>query len=296
MRIRIPASTSNLGSAFDAAGLALQLYLRLEIIPCAGAESHLEYRGPDERLVPNDESNLIWRTMRLAAERAGKVLPAFSMIVDNEIPITKGLGSSAAATLAGIAAADHLCRLELDRKQWLTMATEIEGHPDNAAAALWGGLVFSIGNEEIYASRCEFPHRWTIVAVTPDFELETKVARSVLPAHVPHRDAVFNVQRAAFLAAQLARGQGDGLREAMSDRLHQPYRSPLIPGLEEILSMEDCQGLLGIALSGAGPTVAAIADSREQEIGARVQAVFRKHGLSSQVRLLRADHTGVTPY
>jgi homoserine kinase len=132
------------------------------------------------------------------------------------------------------------------------------------------------------------------VAVTPQDELETKKARAALPPQVTHRDAVYNVQRAAYLMAQLTRGRKEGVREAMRDKLHQPYRSPLLPGLEEILDIEDRDGLIGVALSGAGSTVVAIADANESEIGACISEVFKKHGLQSEVRLLKADNEGLT--
>jgi homoserine kinase len=192
-----------------------------------------------------------------------------------------------------VAAADFLCGLKLGADAWLQLATEIEGHPDNVAPSLWGGLVVSVGGERIMCSRCDFPGDWTIVAVTPEFELETRVARAVLPGEVPHRHAVLNVQRAAFLVAQVIQGRREGLREAMADYLHQPYRSKLIPGLPEILAIEDREGLLGVALSGAGPTVIALADSHESDIGLQIQQIFGRHGLSSRVRLLKADQQGL---
>jgi len=293
-RITIPASTSNLGSAFDAVGLALRLYLTLEIEESGPLPSRIEYEGPDPGLVPPGENNLIWRAMRMTAERSGRSLPSFTLRIVNEIPITKGLGSSAAASLGGVVAADLLCGLRLGAADWLRLAAELEGHPDNVAPSLWGGLVVSMSDGTIHCSRCDFPPEWTVVAVTPDFELETKRARSVLPEHVPHHHAVLNVQRAAFLVAQLIQGKKEGLRQAMEDYLHQPYRSDLIPGLREILALEEQEGLLGIALSGAGPTVIAIADARAGEIGSQIQKRFMMHGLTSQVRLLQPDLQGLT--
>jgi homoserine kinase len=136
------------------------------------------------------------------------------------------------------------------------------------------------------------PAEWRIVAVVPEYELETRRARAVLPESVPHRDAVYNVQRAAFLIAQLARGHRDGVREAMRDRLHQPYRAPLVPGLDEILAL-DCDGLIGVALSGAGPSVVALADECAEEIGGSIEALFAKHGVRSETRVLQADNGGL---
>jgi homoserine kinase len=289
----VPASTSNLGAAFDAVGLALQLHLTLEVCRLDQGVSHIEFTGQDSHLVSTDESNLIWRTMAEVAASRGTRLPPFSLKVENQIPITKGLGSSASAILAGAAAASYLCRLSLTREELLEIAAVREGHPDNAAPALYGGLVASISGERILCSRSKFPPEWTVVAVTPDFELETKRARAVLPAQVPYHDAVYNVQRAAFLMAQLVQGQKEGLREAMADALHQPYRSSLLPGLGEVLAMPPREGLLGVALSGAGSTIIAFADSRESEIGEHIRSVFARHGLTSRIRLLKADNEGL---
>jgi len=293
IRIRVPATTANLGAAFDAVGLALQLYLTVEVRALDAGPSRLEFRGEGEGCVPADSTNLIWRVMQRVADRHERKLPSFSMEVDNEIPITKGLGSSATACVSAAAAADFLCGLRLQREDLLAAAADEEGHPDNVAPALYGGLVASICAEKILCSRCEFPASWTIVAVTPDLELATSEARSVLPQQVPFRDAVFNVQRAAFLMAQVVQGRREGLRQAMADRLHQPYRSALVPGLKEILDLEDHEGLIGVALSGAGSTVIAFADANAAEIGDRIAAIFERHGLSSTVRLLKADNLGL---
>jgi len=294
VRIRVPASTSNLGPAFDAAGVALRLYLRVDVIRRDRGSPVIDFRGEDAHLVPCDATNLIWRTMAEVAAQSGRQLPSFEMRVENEIPITKGLGSSASACLAAAAAADFLCGLNLSREEWLKIAAARDGHPDNAAPALYGGLVSSIAGETILCSRAVFPPEWTIVAVTPDFELETKKARSVLPAAIPYRDAVFNLQRVAFLISQLSQGRRDGISEAMRDRLHQPYRGPLMPGLQDILDMDDEPGLIGRALSGAGSTVVALADSCENEIAEKMCRVFRSRGLNAEARLLKADNEGLT--
>jgi homoserine kinase len=292
-KIRVPATTSNLGSGFDAVGLALKLYLVVEVLEIDSGPSRLEFSGLDSHLIPTDESNLVWQTMSEVAQAKGKSLPDFLLRIENQIPIAKGLGSSAAAILAGAAAADFLCRLNFARESLLEIAAEREGHPDNAAPALMGGLVVSIGGEKTLCSKSRFPEEWAVVAVTPDYELQTKKARAVLPEQIPHRDAVYNVQRAAFLMAQLAQGRREGLREAMADRLHQPYRSALIPGLAEILELKVSQGMIGVALSGAGSTVIAFADSHAEEIGEEIRGIFSRHHLTATVRLLKADNEGL---
>jgi len=293
LRIRVPASTSNLGPAFDSLGLALNLYLTVEVRRLPEGPSRIEYRGEDADRVTADGANYIGQLINEIAEREKRALPIFSLQVANEIPIAKGLGSSACALLAALAAADFLCGLHWGPDKYLEIAVAREGHPDNAAPSLWGGLVSSIIAEKVYCSKGEFPPDWTIVAVTPDFELPTKFARSVLPGAIPRLDAVYNVQRAAFLASQLMRGKREGLREAMRDRLHQPYRLDLVPGLREVLEMEDHEGLLGIALSGAGPTVIALADANEAKIGQSISDVFVSRGYPVRTRLLRADNKGL---
>ncbi len=292
-RIRVPASTSNLGPAFDAVGLALQLYMTLEAREIRTGPSRMAFFGEGAERISVDASNLIWRTMVEIAAAEQCNLPFFALRVENQIPITKGLGSSAAARLAAAAAVSFLGDLNWGSAKLLDLITLKEGHPDNVAPSLYGGLVASIRGDRILCSKSEFPLDWTIVAVTPDFELETSLARSVLPAQISRQHAVYNVQRTAFLMAQLAHGRSEGLREAMADLLHQPYRSELVPGLKDALAMDDCEGLLGVALSGAGSTIVALADSHEAEIGDRISRIFGMHGLSARVRLLKADNTGM---
>lgn len=291
--IRVPSSTSNLGPAFDAVGLALNLYLTVSVHPIESGPCRFEYSGEDAHLIPADNSNLIWRSMVRFAEGTGVRLPPFSLRVDNQIPIGRGLGSSAAALLASAAAASWLCQLGWNNERLLEVVAAVEGHPDNVAPSLWGGLVASISGETTLCSKSEFPAAWTVVAVIPDRGIETTAARSILPEQVPRRDAVYNIQRTAFLMAQLVQGRREGLRAAMSDVLHQPYRADLMPGLKEALAIESLPGLLGVAVSGAGSGVIAFADSNEIEIGARISDVFQEHGVSTQVRLLKADNDGI---
>jgi homoserine kinase len=292
-RIRIPGSTANLGPAFDAVGIALQLYLTVQVSALPSEPSRIDVAGEDAHLIPCDETNLIWRAMRRVAERRGRPIPPFAMQVTNQIPITRGLGSSSAACLAGAAAADFLCGMGCSREEFLQSASDFEGHPDNVAPSLYGGIVASISNPRVLCTRSEFPAAWTVVAVTPEFELQTSTARSVLPSEVKFAHAVLNVQNTAFLMTQLIHGRTEGVREAMSDFLHQPYRFALVPGLEEILELEDCDGLIGVSLSGAGPTVIALADSNEDEIGNRICSIFSDRGLKAKARPLKADTQGM---
>jgi len=294
LRIRVPASTSNLGAAFDAVGLALQLYLTVEVRALEQGPSRVEVCGEDAHLIPTDASNYLWRSMVEIAEGERCSLPFFSLEIENEIPVSKGLGSSSCALLAAAAAVDFLCGMNWHKEKLLEIGMAREGHPDNLAPSLYGGLVASICGKKVVCSKSEFPPDWTVIAVTPDLEVSTEKARSLLPPEIPYKHAIHNIQRTAFLMTQLVQGRREGLREAMSDLLHQPYRGKLIPGLDEILAMEQCEGLLGIALSGAGSSVIALADSHEYGIGEEIRRIFQSHGLSSRSRLLKADNLGLT--
>lgn len=292
--MRVPASTSNLGPAFDAVGLALQIYLAAEVYPLDRGPSRVEFSGQDAHLIPSDESNYVWRSMIEIAEQAGRRLSPFRLTMENQIPISKGLGSSSCALLAAAAAVNYLCGMDWGKEKLLEIGAAREGHPDNLAPCVWGGLVAAISGDRIYCSKSEFPPEWTIIAVTPDLEVSTESARSILPAAIPRQHAVYNIQRAAFLMSQLVRGRREGVREAMSDLLHQPYRGNLIPGLKEVLALDHQEGLLGIALSGAGSTVIAFADSNESEIAAAISRTFASFGLACSTRLLKADNAGMT--
>jgi homoserine kinase len=239
---------------------------------------------------------LIFRAMRHTAEREGFALPRVRLAVQNEIPVAGGLGSSAAATVAGIALGFAVTGRAISKEATLRYATEMEGHPDNVAAALLGGLVvtFSRPDGSVAAVRKHWPKVIRLIVVTPNVKLETKRSRAVLPASVPRADAVFNLQRSALFVAALEDRRYDLLWDAMQDRLHQTARQTLIPGLAEVLALPRMPGLLGIALSGAGPSAVALATGRYDEIGKAVAQCFERHGLSPTVRQLEAAQEGLT--
>ena len=296
VKIRVPASTSNLGPAFDAVGLAFQLYLTVDAEELEQGPSTIAYTGEDPQLVSWDESissGVPWRKWRRSTASGCRPSPSGSQ--------TKSRSPKGWEQRGGAAGRGRGCRFFCaggwTREKLLELVSAREGHPDNVAPSLWGGLVASIGGVngagKVLCSKSEFPEEWTAIAVTPDFEIKTDFARSILPPQISRGDAVYNIQRVAFLMAQLVQGRREGLREAMADLLHQPYRAELLPGLKEVLEMEDCEGLLGIALSGAGSTVIAFADSHQMEIGTRICRVFDSHGITSRIRFLKADNTGL---
>lgn len=295
--VRVPASTSNLGAGFDCFGLALRLYLtvRAGIAPEIAdvCRVSIEGEGGDASL-PKGGDNLIFRAMRLAAEREGLSLPRVRLSVRNEIPLGRGLGSSAAAIVAGLSLCAALCGRELPDERLLRYAAELEGHADNVAPSLLGGWVTTCVREdgEVLAVKRRWPAGIKAVVVSPHVPVETERARAALPREVSRADVVYNLQRAALFCAAIE-GQADELLwEATRDRLHQPHRAHLLPGLADALSTPRRAGLLGLALSGAGPSVVAFARGNFGEIGAAVADRFRRAGTEATVRLLEVDEEG----
>lgn len=294
--VRVPASTSNLGAGFDCFGLALQLYLTVKatIAPEMNEPCQVESAGEGERELARGANNLIYRAMSFVAGREGWTLPPLRLVVHNEIPLGRGLGSSAAAIVAGITLGALVCGQELEDDVALNYALEMEGHADNVAAAVYGGLTIACIDRDGRALvvKRPWPRELKVVAVSPDAHLKTALARATLPREVAFSDAVHNLQRASLFEAAIETRAFSLLWEAMEDRLHQRHRETLVPGLAEALAMPKEEGLLGLALSGSGPTVIALALDRFLEIGERVADNFRRHDTGATVRLLEVDNEG----
>lgn len=262
--IQVPATTANLGSGFDAIGAALSWHSFVTLEPCDGLV--VEVEGEGEREIARDESNIAVKAIKallqnLPSEVAKPLSKGFRLHLDNRFPLTRGLGSSAAARVGALVAANELLGNPLCIDHLLKLSTELEGHADNVAAALLGGVVVVVPTKEKIAwARFLPPLNLHIALVIPDFPLETEKARAVLPASVTRADAVFNLGRAALLVAALSTGQVDRLKVAMQDKLHQPYRQSLMPWLPKVFEAALDAGVLGVHLSGAGPTVAAWCD------------------------------------
>ena len=297
IEVRLPASTSNLGPGFDCFGLALKLYLtvRATAMPAGSEQCRVTTTGAKENeALPRNAINLIYRAMAVAARRDRAELPPVELVVHNEIPLASGLGSSAAAIVAGIKLCSLLTERELSDQVIQNYATEFEGHPDNIAAALYGGFSASCIDSDgsVVSARFEWPSQIRVLVVSPHSQLPTHVARAALPRTVTRIDAVHDLQRTALFTAALAQRRYDLFWEAMRDRLHQPQREALVPGLADALALPRMQGLLGIALSGAGPSILALVDDNDEEIGERISSCFRKHQVESTVRLLEVDNDG----
>ncbi|HZF58030.1 MAG TPA: homoserine kinase, partial [Rubrobacter sp.] len=252
-----------------------------------------EVYGTGADLIPHTPEHPAYRAARFVAELAGEYDAHFHLIQENDIPPARGLGGSAAALVGGAVAANDLLGRALAAPDLLNLVCELDGHPDNAAPALLGGLVIgTLTPEGVSAVRLEPKDLKAVVAV-PDFAVSTTAARHALPDSVPHKDASFNVGRAGLLLGALATGEYDLLRVAMQDRLHQPYRSHLIPGLEDVIEAACSSGAYGACLSGSGPTVLAFApETNARGIAAAMRAAFEGRGVDAKAWALDVDLSG----
>src|SRR5919199_4614364 len=255
--VRVPATSANLGPGYDAVGLALSLCMRISLD--RAPYPMVEVRGTGVELIPHGPEHPAYRAARFVAELVGEFDAHFHLVQENAIPPARGLGGSAAALVGGAVAANDILGRSMPAPDLLNLVCELDGHPDNAAPALLGGLVIgTLTPEGISAVRLE-PRDLKAVVAVPDFAISTTAARRALPESVPHRDAAFNVGRAGLLLGALATGEYHLLRVAMQDRLHQPYRAHLVPGLEDVIETALANGAYGASLSGSGPTVLAFA-------------------------------------
>ena len=297
VRVTIPSSTANLGPGFDTLGMALQLYSVVEMK--RSGQTAIVLEGKEMQGVPADKSNLIYRVASDLFQRAGLDVPELYIRASSEAPLTRGLGSSASAIVGALVAANVLAGEPFTREQLFDMATEIEGHPDNVGASLFGGIIVSVTPEQKGSSvpfiRLDPPKDMRALVVIPDFALSTEKARNVLPQVYSKRDVVYNVGHSSLLVAALAQGRLDLLGKAMRDRIHQPYRAALVPGLQEILDEATLHGAVGASLSGAGPTILCLtaSDEDQEKVENFVDRVMSRHGIAYRTMALQPDSHGV---
>jgi homoserine kinase len=287
--VKVPATSANLGPGFDALGLALDLWNESTFEPADDFTVYVEGEGKGR--VSQGRNNLIIRAAQRLAEHAGIELSPFVVRCTNHIPIGSGLGSSAAATLTGLLAANALTGSTLSQEDILVLATEIEGHPDNIAPALLGGLIVSTQGEGKVIARKLPIAPLSITVVVPDFRFPTRRARKALPHQVKMKDAVHNISRAVLVAEAFRTGDLSLLREAMSDALHQPYRLPLIPGARAAMRAVQAEGA-AVALSGAGPSLIAFSSQAEAGLGEAMKRAFKNAGLHARIFPLRVCEEG----
>jgi homoserine kinase len=270
--LSLPATSANLGPGFDALGLAMALYLTIDAT--TADVFHIDASGRDPELCGRLEDNLILTTYIDVLANVGLRAPSLHLQLHNEIPLGMGCGSSAAALLAGVLLANHFGNLSWTRQQILEEACRREGHPDNVAACFLGGMTASaISKSGLSTATCGENLDWSLLLALPSSSLATEKARALLPASYSREDAVANIQATALLVAAFAQGRGDLLRAAMQDRLHQPYRMKACPLLPLLLPMADVPGVLGVALSGAGPSVLLIV---EEASAAKLHGIIRR--------------------
>jgi homoserine kinase len=290
--VRVPATSANLGPGYDTLGLALDLWLTVEWQ--AYPTLVVDVRGQGADLIPHDANNLVYQILRdTYSDLTGQEIPPGRLIIDSDIPVARGLGSSAAAVVAAIRLAYLLAHQDPSADQCLTRAAAIEHHLDNVAAAIVGGatLVFTENGHPHY--RRFDPPPFSMVLAIPDYLVSTEVARRILPPTVDRQDAVFNAQRVGLWIYALASRSWDVLSWASQDRLHQDARSALLPGFSHVLDQARQAGALFVALSGSGSTVLAMAPAgREQPIGVAMHEAFAAYGVDAQILTTRASETG----
>lgn len=293
IKIRVPATSANLGSGFDALGLALTLYNRVWMEEA----DRIDITSKDNMKIPTDENNLIYWAAKRLYEECGKKLPGMKIIQENNIPMASGLGSSSACIVAGLVGANRLIGSPMSQNDLINLATAIEGHPDNTTPAISGGLVTSaIEGGRVYSVSVPVSDKIRFAAFHPPFELRTEEARSVLPNSYNRQDAVYNLSRSALMTASLFSGAVENLRVAVQDKIHQPYRLGLIKDGDTVFRLSYELGSLGTYISGAGPTIIALIESDSVEN-------FTKHAIKNleskgitgwQLSILHADAEGAT--
>lgn len=292
VKITVPATSANLGPGFDCVGLALGLHNQVTFtLPEGGPPLVITTTGVDAHKIPTNEKNMVWQAMQRLFARLGTALPPLQIHQENQIPVGSGLGSSSTAVLAGMLGANVLLGEPLTLMELLEFAVRFEGHPDNVAPALLGGLVLGVMDERLIVERITIPDQ-QVTIILPDFTLLTSDARAALPERISREDAIFNTSRVALLLQALATGNYETLGVAMQDRLHQPYRLPLIPGMAAAMAAARQAGAPAVALSGAGPSMIAFAPDHHASIALAAAAAFAQAGCPARTWVLPIDHRG----
>ncbi len=289
----VPASTSNLGPGFDTLGMAISLYIQVEVT-CTEEPTSIQVKGVGASQIPSDERNVVYRAAARIFKMCGyHPLPNVRITVDNAIPPERGLGGSGAAILGGVLATNALCGFPLSDKQIINLATDMDGHPDNIAPSFYGGLVVACATDaEVLCIPVSCPSEIKTVCLIPDFQLPTEKARAVLPETVSFADAVFNISHVALCVAAFCSGELGHLQVATQDRLHQDYRASLIPGLKEMFDAAYDAGALAVMLSGAGSSVIALCVDQPETIAQQMYRVLMQQQMGGEVQILDVDRRG----
>lgn len=295
IKVRVPATSANLGPGFDTMGVALNLYNEMEVVTGGVEPLEITVTGDGAEHVPLTHENIVFTAMQLVFEQAGQLLPHLHIHIHNEVPVTRGLGSSATAIVGGLLMANSLLGDRFSLEELLDLADTMEGHPDNVAPALFGGFtVAGRIQDRVYFKKWPVPDTLQCVVAIPDFQLPTSVSRRALPPGVPYADAVHNLSRVGLLVAALADSDLELFGLAMQDRLHEPYRMSLVPGLVESTEKAKQAGALSAVLSGAGPSIIAFCTDHATHIGEAMRDTLLNHGISSHILYLRPIAEGAT--
>ena len=293
IKIKVPASTSNLGPGFDTLSLALDWYNEFTF---KVTKEGLKITQSNSNRLPEDSTNLVYKCFCEVFKKLKKVPPGIELDINCQIPLAAGLGSSASAVVSGVLAANALLENALTKNEILSLATKLEGHPDNCAAAIYGGLTISVSQDEkVYVSQFPWPKELAVIVVIPDFELPTRISRELLPSKISYGDATFNVSRTAYLLSSLLNKNWEGLKIGFQDRLHQPFRKDLVPGMEAVLNEGLERGACGATLSGAGPTLVAFINDKNkaEQIGKTMTEKWSEFKVKSTYKVLNVASDGV---
>lgn len=292
VRVQVPATTANMGPGFDCLGMALQLYNTVEM-SFSPAGLFIEIQGEGASEIPKDEKNMVYLAAQKVFRLSGQEPAGLKIKLTNSIPVSRGLGSSTAAIIGGMIAANILSGNKLSQKDIINSAFSMEGHPDNIAAAVLGGIVVAVhADGDVKCHKILPPKNLRAVVSIPDFTLSTRTSREALPQQVPLNDAAFNLGRVALLIASLYSGDINQFGTAMEDRIHQPYRTSLVPGMKKVFAAAKLAGAKGITLSGAGPSIVAYSDHNMDLIARVMRDTFRQNGISARSLVLDISPVG----
>lgn len=296
IKVKVPATSANMGAGFDSLGIALGLY-NYVYAEEAGNGLNIEILDDSAQYLATDERNLVYRSMMAVFDKVSYKPKGIHLKLENNIMITRGLGSSSAGIVSGLIAANKLCGARLSKNELLNIATEIEGHPDNVAPAILGGMTVTARyKDRVFFDKNDIPSDLRFAAFVPDFYLATKLSRSILPKNIAMTDAVFNLSRSALLVSSIMSGKYENLRAAVDDRLHQRYRKKLVPHIDSLFKKAYGAGALGVYLSGAGPTVVAIINRDNERFEEKLQKYIDSDMSNWRLYMLEADNIGAVAY
>jgi homoserine kinase len=291
---KAPATTANLGPGYDVFGMALELHNEFEVVEGGEEKLVIEVEGDDGSEIPRDERNLLYRAISLCYEKAGKDIPHLGIKIKNHIPVTRGLGSSATASLAGVMIAHRLLNDAISEHECLNMAVDMEGHPDNLMAAYMGGIVINYNEDGNHHAIRIFPARPLEIALAiPETRISTSYAREILPPQYPVADVVTNLRNLALLISSLHTGRYELMKLALDDRLHQPYRAKLLPGFYEALDAARKAGAWGAALSGSGSAIIALCSHHTLEVATAMTRALAEKGIPCQYITTKISESGI---